>query len=1109
MMKLIYLFSLVLLGSYTSISNADDTEIYGTTEIDRENQVKSNVLFIMDTSGSMGEKVSITLEAYDPNKTYSGSYNSSRYYDSYYISPYYYYTTSQLTSGSSTDCAGVISTIASTGKSNVYIQQYRSNRWRTPYPWQSGSLRCDKGSARILYNGNYLNWQNSDATVESNRLNVVRDVVINLADSLSDINLGLMRFDRDGDGGMIDVPVGPIETTAPLIKSKLNSYSANGGTPLEETMYEAARYYRGDDWYFGSSSSPNDSVNDSLKDSNTYDTPITATCQKNHIILLTDGEPTGDTSANSRVRSWLSSSGLSMPSGLSSSCSGDGECLDELAYFLQNDDQASDQIGDQGITTYTIGGFNLANGVELLKRTANWGGGAYYAADDTEGLTKALDSIFLDILSTNTTFTAPAVSVNAFNASEHRDELFYALFRPEENAFWPGNLKKYRLTSDGIVVDKNGVTAISGSSGFFNDGIYDYWNATTVADGDDIKLGGFANLLDSTARTVYSHNDAGSIALLSSVATKALYNMESDSDADFTKILNWTLGYDVDDEDGDGKSLDDTRYAVSDPLHSEPLIVTYGGSDASPDATLFFGTNEGYIHAIDANTGSETFAFMPQVLMQNQKTFYNNNTPASERPYGMDGQITTWINDKNDNNIVLNGGSVEAGEHVYIYAGMRRGGRNYYALDVTKRNAPSLLFTIEGGSGNYAKLGQTWAKAIVTKAKIGGNEKVVLLISGGYDEDQDNNNTREDDDVGNAIYMVDAETGERLWWASNSGANTNIPEMKNSIPASVTAVDINSDELVDYLFAVDTGGRVFRIDFDNSAASASTFAKGGIIADLSGSSKTENRRFYNQPSVSLVKDKRVGDYLSIAVGSGHRAHPIFTTDVENRMYVLRDRYPYKAPATYTKLTEADESYLGADLASDDAVDNTKVYNASVLMTGGKAVLTNEIYRLMTEGGGYYITLDIEGEKVLSRAMTFGGAILFTTFAPTGSTSSECGPDTGQSRFYAIDQKWGVPVLDLDNDGTIDTDDASTTLAHAGIAPRPVVIYREDGKKTIAIGTETIEDHRYDPDSNVQDNVGFGNASAQKCDPQLCNVIPTYWRTNPKDFSHEETQDEDN
>ncbi len=916
--------------------------------------------------------------------------------------------------------------------------------------------------------------------------------------------MGLMRFDQDSGGGIIDVPIGPISVTGSQIRDTLDLYYAQGGTPLEESMYEAARYYRGDEWYFGKDGRPNNSVATSLAaDGKTYISPITATCQKNHIILLTDGEPTNDTGANSLIQSWITTAGLSLPDGLSSSCSGNGACLDELAYFLQNTDQARNQIGDQGITTYTIGGFGVG-GVDLLKRTANWGGGAYYPADDTKGLAKALDSIFLDILSTNTTFTAPAVSVNAFNASEHRDELYYALFRPDENVFWPGNLKKYKLTADGMVVGKDLSTpAISGTTGFFNEGVYDFWNSTNVADGDNIALGGFANLLNAASRNVKTEDNTNQLQPLANVATKVLYNMTAETDETFNKVVQWTLGYDVDDEDGDPST--NTRYAVSDPLHSEPLIITYGGTDTSPDASLFFGTNEGFLHVLNANTGEEQFAFIPSELLKNQQTFYENNTAASERPYGMDGFVSTWINDKNENNVIYNSsGALETGEHVYVYVGMRRGGSNYYALDVTDRTNPKLKFVIKGGQGNFTKLGQTWSKAIVTKAKLPGDtkERVVLIFSGGYDTNQDSNNTRADDTIGNAIYMVDATTGERLWWASNTGANLTIANMKNSIPASPTPVDINADGLVDYLFAADTGGRIFRIDFDNNASTIGNFAKGDMIADLSGTERSNNRRFYNQPSVSLVKDKQLGDYLSIAIGSGHRAHPIFTTEVKNRMYVIKDRSPYKAPTTYVTVTEAAETETGSSLEPTDAVDKTKVYNATSLMTGGTAALTSKMKRLMTEGGGFYVTFSTTGEKVLSRATTFSGAVLFTTFSPSGTTTSECGPDTGQSRIYAIDQKWGIPVLDLDNDGEVDIDDASTTLAHAGIAPRPVVIYRTGGKKTIAIGTETVEDHRFDPNSTVVNKMRSDDQSKSECHYTNCNVRPIYWRQNEKDFTYQ-------
>ena len=68
---------------------ADDTEIYGAAGVDPENRVNSNVLFIMDTSGSMGETVLITQKPYvnDPIIPYTGSYNNDEFYYESYHSP--------------------------------------------------------------------------------------------------------------------------------------------------------------------------------------------------------------------------------------------------------------------------------------------------------------------------------------------------------------------------------------------------------------------------------------------------------------------------------------------------------------------------------------------------------------------------------------------------------------------------------------------------------------------------------------------------------------------------------------------------------------------------------------------------------------------------------------------------------------------------------------------------------------------------------------------------------------------------------------------------------------------------------------------------------------
>lgn len=1093
MMKLSHLF---LACSVSIVAMADDTEIYGASEIDAENRVNSNVMFVMDTSGSMGTAVAVTQVPYNNNTDYPGNYRDDEFYISLNQRPNDGSRIEDaLESSRSYDCGTVVNTLNSEGRILVNMQQYRNNRWRNLQQNNHNDVRCDRGNAYWAYSGNYMNWySDSDNVTESTRLEVVVDVVQKLTQSLSNINLGLMRFDRNSDGGMVDVPVGDIATSGPLIRDTVDNYTDGGGTPLEETYYEAVRYYRGENWVYGNNSSPNTSVSSSRSGS-TYKSPINATCQKNHIILLTDGDPTNDTNANSRIRSLVN--GMALPDGLSSSCSGDGQCMDELAYWLRNTDQAPNTlIGDQAITTYTIGGFGDISGVDLLRRTAKWGGGKYFEADDTQGLTNALESIFLDILATDSTFTAPAVSVNAFNASEHRDELFYALFRPDDNAKWGGNLKKYRLTDEGFVYDVNDTPAISDATGFFNDSAKDFWNTSDESDGKNVTLGGVANLIVPINRTVYS-DDNNSLASFETVATSTTLDMSSNDALAVNKLKSWVMGIDILDEDGDN-SFTDSRNSIGDPLHSEPVVITYGGTDEEPDSTIYFATNEGFIHAISTETGIEEFAFLPTELHKTQKIFYENTTAAGDRPYGVDGPISTWIYDKNQNNVLMAPGSttIESGEHVYIYAGMRRGGRSYYALNVTNRDNPSLLFKIEGGvTAGFDKLGQTWSKMTPAKVMFNGDERFVLFFTGGYDTNQDGNDLPEEDSVGNAIYMVDATTGQLLWTASNDSADLKINEMVNSMPASLSAVDITGEGNIDYLFAADTGGRVFRIDIKQNNSGKSDFASGGVIASLADNNAVGNRRFYNKPNVALVKDNQYGDHLTIAIGSGHRAHPIFNKTVEDRFYVIKDFNPYFAPTSYATKTEASETKT--TLSDGESADKTKLYNATSLMTQGQSALTTSMQRLMNDGGGWYITFSNTGEKVLSESTTFAGAIIFTTFSPSTGTAVGCGPDTGQSRTYALNQLNAMATIDLDGDGDLDENDSSITLSQSGIAPRPVVIYRPGGGKTIAVGTETIEDDRFNETPPDSDCAASGNCPTkeQKCTKGNCYVIPQYWRQN--------------
>lgn len=1058
---------------------ADDTEIYlGQTAF--STGVRPNLLFIIDTSGSMDSQVLVTTGGdYDPTITYSGACSTSRiYWDSYGYAPSCY--TSHWFYSSSNQCADS-SAALSTG-SGLYVgwlaryrTSWRTDRWRSlsshnhsnivdcaadwgihgdggsdHYPAnqnKGGPYRANKsgainwnrtGGSYTLYSGNYLNWKSSvGAPVIKTRLQIVKEVFNNMIDSTSGVNASVMRFDNKNQwynkGGYFLLPMLELnDSTRPTFKTAVNSLTAGGYTPLAETMYEAARFYRGEGVKFGNSTTPGTNDPGVLKpaDSTKYKSPIEFQCQQNFIVMLTDGDPTYDSDADNDIQSLP---GLTDTAGTCSYSSDD--CLDELAQYLFEVDQQPNLSNDQVITSYMIG-FNTNQA--LLQSAAQKGGGKYYTADNVGDLTNAFTNIITEILSVNTTFVAPAAPVNAFNRFTHRNELYFALFRPDKFPLWDGNVKRYQVAGDPpIITDANGAPAVNAANGYFSSSATSFWTqAGNGPDGDKVASGGAANRLALPRKTyTYTGTTSPVNALLTTsnnkvnetntLLTKSMLGITGESDAYRTTLLKWSRGVDVDDVDGDGDTTD-IRNHIGDPLHSNPIVVNYSGTSTSPDDTLYVATNEGFLHAIDTDDGTEVFSFIPQELLPNLNAFYRDSS-TTNRPYGLDGPITINVRDLNNNGIVLDtNGNVESGEFVHLYVGMRRGGKNYYALDVTDRTSPVLKWAIKGGQGDFTELAQTWSRPQLARIKSNGAPKTVLLFGGGYDTNQDTEITGVDTE-GRAVYMVDEDTGARLWWAggSMSTADLKLPSIEYGFPATVVAADINADGYTDVFFAIDINGQLFRFDIDNSGSDS--VIKGGLIARLSGTGTGENRRFYERPDVSLMyRSGQIG--FAIGVGSGYRAHPLVLS-TQDRYYMLFTGNVHSAPATYTVLTESDLKDVTTDL------------NPSL---GSKS--------------GWYINLSA-GEKVMARSRTVNGMTLFTTFRPD-SGSQICSPAPGRGSIYAVNSYNAAPTRNLDGVGTLEAltlEDRSRFLVHAGIQPEPTLIFVNTDHPLVVVGTEQTSD----------------------------------------------------
>ncbi|KZZ41989.1 hypothetical protein A3759_14775 [Thalassolituus sp. HI0120] len=861
------------------------------------------------------------------------------------------------------------------------------------------------------------------------RMAQVRKVAKEVVADTNGINIGLMRFagsDRNNEGGYVTLPLQDIETARDEFNDQIDAYPTSGGTPLTETLDEAIRYLKGEPvdyangcervrqynsrygywqwvWQCGGFPLGERSIIDG---SNNYISPIVDECQKNHIVLFTDGEASVDKSSNSYIQGLISSyTDPDKPDIMQNNCSGNGGCAEELAFYTHNKDANRDLSGDQRIYIHTIGGFDSRTRDKLNDIATHGGGIASYGADSAT-LKSELTKIFDEISKSASSFTAPAVSVNAYNNLENLDQLYYSVFKPSDNATWYGNIKRYRVAGSEII-DAKDDPAVDPATGFFADNARSFWTLDDEApDGDNIIKGGAASRL-TLNRKVTSYLGSKSLMAAENRITESNSSLDrallqlpySVDPSEYTAVLQWARGVDVKDEDGDG-SKTDARHYMEDPLHSRPALVTYdfGADGSNQKSAIFVATNSGVLHAFDTDESNpvEHFAFIPKELLGNLYQYYKGASPL-KKVYGLDGSITAWHNDFNHD------GRVNGSDTVYLYIGMRRGGKNYYALDVTDLQNPKFLWQINGGSGDFGKLGQTWSRPVKSKVKLGGVVKDVIFFAGGYDPAEDNNLTRTNHSQGNALFMIDANTGKKLWSASRSGANLVLSDMRSSIPGDVTLLDWDGDQLTDILYAADTGGRIWRIDFDNEASDASSFATGGLIADLNGGHETDNIRFYNQVDVTYTTSSAIkvddpsnpgekitvgGSRLQLAIGSGFRAHPL-NTRVADTFYILNDYDIKTPPAEYTVVTEA------------ELADYSKFSSEAV----------SKIER------GLYYRLPSNGEKVMARAVTVNNSTLFTTFRPTdGSARSGCEADIGSSRLYTITPDRQLEQKDLDLPG---------------------------------------------------------------------------------------------
>ncbi len=739
-----------------------------------------------------------------------------------------------------------------------------------------------------------------------------------------------------------------------------------------------------------------------------YITPIQSSCDKNFIVLLSDGGPTilgsheqtsiqgfsGTSSCED-----LSASGFSAPSILQK-----GKCGPDLVKAINQNDLIPG-IPNSTVTTHTIG-FQLGGAPEAqnyLQKLATDGGGTFFDANsgDPTQLVTILQNLLNSLNGKPSTVTTPLATIDLGNPLVNRPEAYYSLFEPANSPRWIGNVKGYfnipnastPELGDTVVVDL-GLNPALDANGDFIAGSQSFWSSGS--DGGSVAAGGFAaKLTNPSSRTVFTDGGTGNRTTEINLTTGnfdetdiGLFNLTSSGNttldrANVHDLINWARGVDVDDEDADPTTTE--RLAIGDVLNSVPIIANYS---TGASRVMYFTTNEGFLHAVDVsdptldvstNTvtnsssgGNEIFAYIPTDLLPNLEPL-RRNVVGNKKIYGLDGALT----------LTQEGGALNPAGKKYLYAGMRRGGKNYYSLDVSTASNPSIRWVIEGGvvGSDFEELAQTWSRPSPATIDISGTPTEVLIFGGGYDVDQDANSVRTADDEGRAVFIVDAATGAKLWSAGPDNSHDLNLGLQNSIPGNIAIVDLNADALADRLYFGDMGGRLWRIDL-NSNLNNST---GYMLADLAvDGSPADNRRFFAEPAVSRLPNKKLG----IAIGSGYRAHPLDVV-IDERLYMIYDvndviGVPSPTPSPIT-----------------DNGGSTAVVDIS----------TNFTFDLDSTVNGWKIELN-NGEKINTSVSVLNNKLRVTSYIPPATS---CSGDEGTSRLVTLSLS-GKPIT---NDGVVD------------------------------------------------------------------------------------------
>ncbi|MBI3368740.1 MAG: pilus assembly protein PilY [Burkholderiales bacterium] len=718
-------------------------------------------------------------------------------------------------------------------------------------------------------------------------------------------------------------------------------------------------------------------------------TPITASCQRNFVLLATDGNPTGKTNGTM----YPLSDQVSTLSGGTWTFSTAANDVFSRVTALRSTTYSSKTYDVQ---TYVVGmGDTVANAasVAALNKMAALGGtDNAYLASDAGALTDAFRSISIDIISK--TAAASAVSLNAGSWSTG-SKVFQGRFSGGE---WSGQLLAFGI----------------GASG----------SPATTPDWDSAQLLNSQNW--STGRQIITYKPSAALGargiamrwpvapasptateMDSAMSTALDKNIAGTTDSYGSQRLTYLRG-DTAREERICTSCSAPVFrsrptsVLGDIVNSAPVYVggptwdyrdtieaasysAYGATRSAQTPVIYVGANDGMLHGFHGKTGVELFAYVPWAVRDRLSAL---TSTSYAHQYTVDGSPSV--------------GDVYYGSawHSVLVSGMGAGAAGLFALDVsdptnfTEANAAKVARWEIGSSD--ADVGYIFSRAILAKMRDG---KWRAIVGNGY------NSTN-----GHAVLlMVDVETGAVT--RIDTGVGT--AGTPNGL-SGVAVVSSADNGVADIAYAGDLYGNMWKFDLSSTSSSGwkVAYASGGTPAPLFGAGTTQP--ITARPDVTKVPK---GGYM-VMIGTG-RYVDVGDNSVgpTQTIYGLWDN---GAPITASDLqTQSIISSAAAGASGNTYRVTTHAVDKPVdaLLTGDNVISSTSYY---ASKKGWKLDLTTSGERVVAETTVRAGHVIVSTLIPSTAVCTF----GGDGWIMDLDVLTGnrSPSLDTNADNKVDDGD---------------------------------------------------------------------------------------